>query len=40
MKNLYSERTGKTCDALISSGTETDGSARFTMSFPGRKDVA
>ena len=40
MKNLYSERTGRTYDALISLETEKDGSARFTMSFPGRKDGA
>ena len=40
MKNLYSERTGKTYDALISLETEKDGSARFTMSFPDRKGGA
>ena len=38
MKNLYSERTGKTYDALISLGTEKDGSAKFRMSFPERKE--
>ena len=40
MKNLYSERTGKMYDALISLETEKDGSARFTMRFPDRKGGA
>ena len=37
MTNLYSDRTGKTYDAIVTLNTEPDGSARFSMSFPNHK---
>ena len=37
MTNLYSERTGKIYDATITLGTESDGSARFSLSFSNSK---